>query len=1142
MTMKKLTLSLLFFLCISLAHAESITGLVGHWSLDEADGTTASDASSNHANATLIGFPADNSQWTTGVNGGGLSMTASRTLSINSSANFNNGLTFAAWIKFDQFGTIISKGSGVAGWMNLQVYINHLWFGKDGATDLGSRTPALIFTGQWYHVAMTWTGQPESSSVSFYINGALVGKDIQTNGVSLIADPNKPIILGPFTGNLDDVYIYNRALSAQEVVDLISPAPPIGLMASSVKTTEVALAWDAIKDPATAALINYTIYRDGTKIGTSTTNSYTDQTALANTKYTYTISAFFKTLPLASSSPSAPVTVTTQPPDLTAPIISDVKVVAYATTAPVTWTTNESSDSFVEYWTQGGSVQLIRKADSVTSHAALISSLTPETAYYFRVKSKDASGNVGVSSDMSFTTTRFIGPTANNITEAGEACDGTDLNGLTCTTVAAGFTGGTLKCKVDRSGYDTSACVAGGNTIHAASCNATDVQAAIDQAVDGDTVKVPAGTCTWTTPVVSGQYSYVTQTYTSKSIVIEGAGIDQTKIIEDIGIQKASAFMLNVQPGKPIRITGFSFDGKKTQDSAASITVTGPPGEPLFRVDHCKFAYVTERGVITNAIYGLIDHNVFLRNPTAGSPTLISVVGDHGYEEDSWTRPQDQGTAHNVYMEDNLFIHNINANGPFDMYDGARYVFRNNDVYGNNLGHHGFDSGTRGMVNFEVYNNQIMNGLPKEPFHPIDAATWDSYFKMYATVGKSDFTTADPSNGAANVAALLSRGVLEEVPEDTTRVRLKNVGIPMPTELQTPMYAYLRIWGILNGSFVHGVVFEFRSGSGLLFNNKVTKTSNATGDTGGYDLFVSLRNYRSGDGYVANMGGTIPWSGNPWNAVCDGTAPMRVAIAASGIGYQVGDVLNIVQTGSSGATVTVTSVNGSGSITGISLTTIGNGYTARDNLPTTGGHGGRARITIGMDGNTPGLHGYPCEDQIGRTSNQALSPVYAWNNDFQGKIGGNMVAGGYATFMCPRGGSTLISKVDKPSPGESYSWVCKDNVSGLEQTLYDWVLFHIVENRDFYNGVAKPGYVPYVYPHPLVQLDDVSAGVYGDVNSDDNITIFDASLVAQFAIGLNPPNFNENLADVSGDGNVNLYDASLIAQYAVGLITKFPKN
>ena len=51
--------------------------------------------------------------------------------------------------------------------------------------------------------------------------------------------------------------------------------------------------------------------------------------------------------------------------------------------------------------------------------------------------------------------------------------------------------------------------------------------------------------------------------------------------------------------------------------------------------------------------------------------------------------------------------------------------------------------------------------------------------------------------------------------------------------------------------------------------------------------------------------------------------------------------------------------------------------------------------------------------------------------------------------------------------------------------------------------------------------------------------IVDALLTAQFYVGLNPANFNQNNADVNCDGSVDIVDALLIAQYYVGLIAEF---
>jgi beta-glucosidase len=69
-------------------------------------------------------------------------------------------------------------------------------------------------------------------------------------------------------------------------------------------------------------------------------------------------------------------------------------------------------------------------------------------------------------------------------------------------------------------------------------------------------------------------------------------------------------------------------------------------------------------------------------------------------------------------------------------------------------------------------------------------------------------------------------------------------------------------------------------------------------------------------------------------------------------------------------------------------------------------------------------------------------------------------------------------------------------------------------------------------PPPTVPL--------GDVNSDSTVDIIDALLIAQFYVGLDPDNFNQEAADVDCSGSIDIVDALLTAQYYVGLILSFP--
>jgi RHS repeat-associated protein len=107
--------------------------------------------------------------------------------------------------------------------------------------------------------------------------------------------------------------------------------------------------------------------------------------------------------------------------DTTPPVISDVVAVGItATSATIRWDTNENSDSQVEYGiTTAYGQSTPRDPTLMTGHIQDLSGLAPGTQYHFRVKSKDAAGNLAVSQDFTFTTISLpiiSGVTAGNIT------------------------------------------------------------------------------------------------------------------------------------------------------------------------------------------------------------------------------------------------------------------------------------------------------------------------------------------------------------------------------------------------------------------------------------------------------------------------------------------------------------------------------------------------------------------------------------------------------------------------------------------------------------------------------------------------------------------------------------------------------
>jgi Domain of unknown function (DUF4082)/Bacterial Ig-like domain/Purple acid Phosphatase, N-terminal domain/Bacterial Ig domain len=84
--------------------------------------------------------------------------------------------------------------------------------------------------------------------------------------------------------------------------------------------------------------------------------------------------------------------------DATAPSISDVSASEAASSATVTWTTNEPSTSVVAYGTSAGSLlSSASTAGMVTSHSVTLTGLSPGTTYHYTVSSADVWGNTATS-------------------------------------------------------------------------------------------------------------------------------------------------------------------------------------------------------------------------------------------------------------------------------------------------------------------------------------------------------------------------------------------------------------------------------------------------------------------------------------------------------------------------------------------------------------------------------------------------------------------------------------------------------------------------------------------------------------------------------------------------------------------------
>jgi hypothetical protein len=94
------------------------------------------------------------------------------------------------------------------------------------------------------------------------------------------------------------------------------------------------------------------------------------------------------------------------PPDTTPPTISGVQATGITSTgATIGWTTDEAADTQVDYGltTSYGSSTALNPG-LVISHSQALTGLAASTLYHYRVKSRDAAGNLRTSGDFTFTT------------------------------------------------------------------------------------------------------------------------------------------------------------------------------------------------------------------------------------------------------------------------------------------------------------------------------------------------------------------------------------------------------------------------------------------------------------------------------------------------------------------------------------------------------------------------------------------------------------------------------------------------------------------------------------------------------------------------------------------------------------------
>jgi acetyl esterase/lipase len=235
-------------------------GLVGYWAFDDASGTTAIDSSGSGNNGTL----ACNGScplpiWSAGKINGSLNFTNANSLVTvpdSSSLHLANQFSITFWLKkaTGSYNLMyLSKGNFTNGFQvatgnpGNYLYINMFNSGGQSARCTANNT---VQDNVWQHFAITDDG----TAIRIYENGNQVSSCTTTASIGVTSSPL--LIGGYYTttpiGNLDEVRVYNRSLSAAEVVNVMNDSGlPGGNNVNPTLTAPIISSFTASPNPIT---------------------------------------------------------------------------------------------------------------------------------------------------------------------------------------------------------------------------------------------------------------------------------------------------------------------------------------------------------------------------------------------------------------------------------------------------------------------------------------------------------------------------------------------------------------------------------------------------------------------------------------------------------------------------------------------------------------------------------------------------------------------------------------------------------------------------------------------------------------------------------------------------------------------------
>ena len=256
----------------SVTQPDLTTGLQGYWALDEGSGTIARDSSGKGNTGTLQ----QGATWTAGKLAGALQLDGVNDhVNIPHSSALNIGgqqITLSAWIRFASTGawqTVVGKvnadNSHTTPYFTYMLGVNSrnrpmMFVAVGGAT---SRVYVVarqrLIAGNWYHL----TGVYDGTQLKIYVNGVLEGSKAETRALtqrtSSVRIGAGGSVTQPLKGLVDDVRIYNRALSDSQISAVSSHTGSTSAALDAAATyADTATAFDAADTESLAPSISET--------------------------------------------------------------------------------------------------------------------------------------------------------------------------------------------------------------------------------------------------------------------------------------------------------------------------------------------------------------------------------------------------------------------------------------------------------------------------------------------------------------------------------------------------------------------------------------------------------------------------------------------------------------------------------------------------------------------------------------------------------------------------------------------------------------------------------------------------------------------------------------------------------------------